>query len=250
MKLSKLMKNIWSKFENLFMTDHKCMSCGREIKDKTEFQICNDCKNKINVINGNLCKICGDEICGTENIKICDRCKNSNYAFMSNRSLCYYDTVPAKIIKKLKYGKRKYYAKHIAEMMQSLVTCFDNIDVITFVPVSSKRRKERGFNQAEEIAKELGLISNISVVDALEKLYDGKTQAGLSQKERRENLKGTIKLKNEIKQEIKGKNVLIVDDVFTTGSTLHECASVLQKAEPKKIFTCTFAKTKFNMPKN
>ena len=72
-------------------------------------------------------------------------------------------------------------------------------------------------------------------------------QAGGSQKDRLKNLCGSFEVDEKFAGEIKGKNILIVDDVFTTGSTLNECAKVIKKLKPNKIVTFTFAKTKFNL---
>ena len=130
--------------------------------------------------------------------------------------------------------------------------CFENIDYITFVPIGSKRRKERGFNQAEELAFEIGKLTNIPVVDALDKIGNERHQAGLSQKERQENLSGSFKLR-ELANTIKGKYILLIDDVFTTGATLSECAKVLKsdkKNKPNKVFCYTFAKTRLNSTNN
>ena len=231
-------------FESLFMTNHSCVSCGKEIVDGTKFQICDDCLKNIEIIDGSVCEKCGDKVVAGN--KLCNHCKNTDYNFDCNRSFCYYSDVSSRIVKGLKYGKKKYFAKHIAEMMTELDDVFEDVDVITFVPVDAKRRKERGFNQAEEIAKELSRLKNICVKNTLIKLASSKHQAGLTQKERLENLKGSFVLIDEAKECVKDKVVLIVDDVFTTGATLFECSKTLKKAKPAKIKTITFAKTKFD----
>lgn len=233
---------IFNWFEDLFMTNHSCVGCGREIADGTKFQLCDTCKSNIHKISGNVCKKCGDEVLLDNNF--CDYCKNVEYKFDENRSYCYYDEVSAKIVKRFKYSGRKYYAKHIAEMMVENKDVFENIDVITFVPSNTKTLKERRYNQAEELAKEISKIIGIEVCELLKKSDDRKHQAGLTKSERLENLKGSFSIVIENKDFIKGKNVLIVDDVFTTGSTLNECSKVVLKHKPKKIKTITFAKTK------
>lgn len=229
--------------ENLFMTNHACLGCGREIVDGTKFQLCENCVKDIEKLSEPLCEKCGDKV--LEGNKFCDHCKSNDYYFDCNKSICYYTDVSAKIVKGLKYGRRKYYAKHIADIMTSEKDVFEGVDVITYVPVTSKTRRERGFNQAEEIAREISNIVGIEMVCTLSKSDDTKHQAGLSQKERLENLKDSFLLINDAKDKIKGKVVLIVDDVFTTGTTLSECAKALKKAKPAKVKTITFAKTKF-----
>ena len=225
------------------MTNHSCIACGREIVDGTKFQICKDCFCNLHKLEGNLCDKCGDEV--LKDNQLCDHCKTFDYSFQQNKSFCYYEKVSAKIVKGLKYGHRKFYAKHVAEMMTENKDYFEDVDIITFVPINKRRMKERGFNQAEEIAREISLILNKPVDCLILKSDSAKHQAGLSQKERLENLKGTFSVDEANKNKIKGKTILIVDDVFTTGATLSECANVIKKFKPIKIKTLTFAKTKF-----
>ena len=164
-----------------------------------------------------------------------------------------YSDVAMNVVKRFKYKSKKYYAKYIAEMMAENKKYFENVDYLTFVPIGAKRRKERGFNQAEEMAKHIGEILNIPVIDTLEKLGSERHQAGLTQKERRENLSGTITLKSCENLDLKDKAIMIIDDVFTTGSTLSECARVInlnKRNKPAKILCYTFAKTAYYSTNN
>lgn len=242
MNLFRKIKNLLLSIEDSLSKEHSCILCDREMLDGNKFQICEKCFNNMQKIKEPVCSKCGEAL---ENGNLnCLFCGSFNYAFNSNRSIFYYDDNSSKIIKGLKYNQRKYYAKFIARMMTEDMSIFEKIDVITFVPISSKRKKERGFNQAEEIAKEISKIVGIETIELLEKVKDNKTQAGLSQKERLENLKGTFAIKAGLEDKIKGKNILIIDDVFTTGATLNECSIVLKTAKPKRVRTLTFAKTR------
>ena len=242
MNLFRKIKNLFLMVEDSLSKEHSCICCGIEILDGSEFQLCEKCLNNMQKIKEPFCSKCGETL-ENDNLN-CSFCKSFNYAFNSNRSIFYYDDTSSKIVKGLKYNQRKYYAKHIAKLMSEDKSIFEKIDLITFVPISTKRKRVRGFNQAEEIAKEISKQVGIEVIELLEKVKDNKTQAGLSQKERLENLKGTFKIKDGTEDKISGKNILIIDDVFTTGATLNECSSVLKKAKPKLVKTLTLAKTK------
>ncbi len=238
-------------FEDLIFKNHSCLSCRREISDGTKFSLCKNCFDELEVFGGNLCKVCGENIL-KDNL-LCDRCKSNSFSFDENRSFAVYEDVASSLVKRLKYSGKKYYAKHLAELMMINKTYFENIDVITFVPIGLKRRKERGFNQAEELADEIGKLSNIPVLNTLEKIGTERHQAGLSQKDRQKNLSGTFKLIDEVIKELKGKNILLIDDVFTTGATLSECSKVLKsdkRNKPAKICCYTFAKTRLNSANN
>ncbi len=235
-------KKFFASVENVFAKEYECISCGREIVDGTAFQLCEKCMAKIELIEGKTCAKCGDKLSDNGSL-VCDHCKDFDYAFTKNFSCCYYDDVSATIIKNLKYNGRKYIAKHIAELLEKQTDAFENIDIITFVPISKKRERMRGFNQSEEIAKFLGEFKNIPVRNLLIKKYEGKHQAKLSQADRLKNLIGSFDACDS--EDIKNKNILIIDDVFTTGTTLSECAKTLLNGKPKSVSTLTFAKTRY-----
>lgn len=251
MSIKEKLVKVLNKFENLIFSNHACLSCRREIEDGTEYSLCKNCNKNMERINGTLCKICGEKI--LERNSFCDRCKQINYDFDYSNSFAVYDEITSRIVKRYKYNGKKYYAEFIAELMLENDNLFDYIDLITFVPISENRKKERGFNQAEEVAKILGKELNIEVVDTLDKIGTGKHQAGLSQKDRRKNLAGTFALKDGVKNLIKDKSIMIIDDVFTTGSTLSECAKTLRSSrtnKPEKVCCYTFAKTRLDFTNN
>lgn len=242
MKIIEKLKKVFISFENIISAEHSCLSCGCEILDGMPFQLCEKCYCQLEKISGRLCLKCGDVL--SDGKLKCEFCNGFNYAFDSSRSIFHYNEVSSNLVKGFKYGGRKYYSKHMAKLITEDLSIFKNIDIITFVPISKNRERVRGFNQAEELAKEISLIVGISVKNLLLKTFDNKHQAGLNQKDRLENLKGTFKLNDLMSNEIKGKNILIIDDVFTTGATLSECASIIKMSGCKKVCALTFAKTK------
>lgn len=245
MQKKNLFLNLINAIEDSFMKNHSCISCYREIPDETKYMICDSCEKDIEFLNGNLCQKCGDKL--NKAGDCINDCKKYRYAFSSNISLCYYTKSAAKIIKNLKYGKKKYLAPNIADMMNELSDKISDIDAVMFVPSSKKRIKERGFNQAEELAKILSEKFDKKLLRALIKTKETIHQAGGSQEDRLKNLKNSFLVDSKFKDEIYRKNILIIDDVFTTGSTLSECAKAVKVFKPKKIITMTFAKTKFNV---
>jgi ComF family protein len=109
------------------------------------------------------------------------------------------------------------------------------------VPLGKRRLKWRGFKQAEELAKELSSFLKIPLVsDCLIKIKETLPQVELSEKEREENIKGVFKIKND--EKILGKKILLVDDVYTTGSTMKECARILKRAGAKEIIGIVIAR--------
>ncbi len=241
--LKKLAKGI-DKFEDMFMTNHACISCGVEIPDGSRFSLCHDCQNKISIIDGYHCRFCGDRVFGPN--MVCDSCKRKVYEFANNRSCFFYDEVSSKIVKNLKYNSRKYIAPYMAELMLARSEYFKDVDIITFVPINKSRLRERGFNQSQLLAEYIGNKLGIETLNLLIKKEGGKHQAGLDMKQRLSNPFGTYEFDEENISKVKGKKVLIIDDVFTTGSTLSECARMIKKLKPYSVRTVTFAKTDFN----
>ena len=145
-----------------------------------------------------------------------------------------------KMVYKLKYGYGAYMSKYMAQFMYD--TYLDNnekIDFITFVPMPKRRYIDRGYNQAEEIAKELSILTSIPVVDALERSKYTKNLARMNKDERKKAITDSIKMKENV--EVKGKRILLIDDVFTSGATTNECSKILKKAKAEFVYVLTFA---------
>lgn len=119
-----------------------------------------------------------------------------------------------------------------------------NADIITFVPTSYERYLQRGFNHSYLLAKNIGKILKIPTVDLLTRVGFTKPFYNLSRHERQSEIKGKIKLKKGYENIIKGKKVILVDDIFTTGATANECSKVLLENGVKCVFVSVLAITK------
>ena len=116
----------------------------------------------------------------------------------------------------------------------------EDIDLITAVPISKKRMKERGYNQSELIARKIAKIMEVPYMNLLLKNQETKRQSELSRIERMINIQNSFDFNN--KYDIKGKKILLIDDVFTTGSTVNECSKVLKKSGSTSIEVAVIAK--------
>lgn len=108
-------------------------------------------------------------------------------------------------------------------------------DIIVPIPLHWQRFAHRGYNQAELMAKEVSVLSGKPLCLALERVQATVFQSSLSGEERRENVKVAFQLRNECKELIRGKRVLIVDDLMTSGSTLQAAAKIIAKCKPESI---------------
>ena len=161
--------------------------------------------------------------------------------------LPYQNPLIKKLIQKFKYQP---FIKELAESLSSLIIehfClldnrpnFSDFFLIP-IPLTKKREKWRGFNQAEEIGKELSRFLNISLIpNYLLKTKETLPQVELTDETRKENIKNAFALKN--KGLTKNKKILLVDDVYTTGSTMEECAKLLRGADAKEIIGIVVAR--------
>ncbi len=147
-----------------------------------------------------------------------------------------------KAIINFKFHEMTQHARPLSKVLEDTVLKeydVDEIDLITYVPMHKKDLLERGFNQSELLAKELSESLHIPYAGVLEKIKHTKKQHRLKMAKRKENLSGAFALKD--KEAIKGKTILLIDDVMTSGSTLSHCVKKLYSAKPARVFCAVIA---------
>lgn len=232
-------KDGFDKFiSGLFPDKYSCIYCNKELKKPNRLGLCDECKNKINYAH-DICIKCGRVKKG-DGI-YCDSCIAKERYFDKARSSVVYEGIAKELDIKFKFGSGKYLAKYLAGyMVDTLVENELFCNVVLSVPLSKKRKKARGYNQSEELALCICKALKMNYVkDVLVKIKDNKMQAQLSGKEREENVLGVYEVVKS--EEIKGKSVLLIDDVLTTGATASEISRVLKKAGAETVYVLTFA---------
>ena len=218
----------------------KCIVCGDDIPYESRFPICKECKPEFNI---RYCMKCGRTM--PADLQFCVSCKDKAWNFVKARAPFAYCGEIKRLIHRLKYGNGKYIAKEVAVYLADAYYEHNLIsDIITFVPMFCAKQKKRGYNQAEELAVWLGKSVECEVKRLLDKTAMGKSMAKLNAAERQKAIKDTFSadLKSgENDVNIKGKKILIVDDVFTTGSTANECAKVLMSSGAAEVNILTLA---------
>lgn len=214
-----------------------CVFCG----EICESGICESCRQKVKEIQEPLCKKCGKPI-QSEEAEFCYDCQNTEFHYEQGRSLWLHEKPAANAIYAFKYKNRRVYgevfAKEMAKKFQALVREWE-IDLIIPVPIHKKRRRKRGYNQAEILAKELGRIWGIPVDCSLVvRNKETAPQKELGQGNRKRNLRKAFSLTRSISED---RTILIVDDIYTTGSTINSMAQLLKKEGNEKIYFLTIS---------
>ncbi len=230
MKFSEIINRIF------FPSDIKCIVCDGELSFNTKYGVCDRCNNL--EYNTKYCKTCGRHV--GDMTTYCVECSNKAHEFDIARAPFMYKDKVTKLIYRLKYGHGAYLSKYMAQFMyDTFIDSQIDVDFICYVPMSKERQNERGYNQAEEIAKALSTISQIPLIPVLKRIKNTKNLARMGKEERLKAIADSFEICK--KDEVKAKRVLLVDDVFTSGATTNECAKVLKKAKADFVYVLTFA---------
>lgn len=225
-----------NKLKNYFLEmlfPSHCVWC-----DRLGLPICLECEEKILKIKKQSCPFCNRI---NASGRSCVGCKKKYYLCGSFSYGFFKDIRLKEIIHQYKYKDLSFLSKHLGGLLAELLAKEElSFDVITFVPLSRVKKIKRGYNQAELLAKEVACLLKKDFKELLVKNKETPSQVGLRRTERAKNLKGSFEV--VLKESIKGKRVLLVDDVLTTGATFCACAEVLKKAGAKSVWGITVAR--------
>lgn len=239
------MKNILKKILNIVLPS-RCPYCGKTVI--FEHTLCESCFNQINFISAPYCKICGMPFENEKEAnlsKICAKCASQKHITRLNRSAIIYDDFSKKLILDFKFYAKTQNANILAKWLYAAGKDIfeEGVDLIMPVPLSYRRLFGRGYNQSAILARLLSKQTKIEAdVFNLKKIKHTKPQSSLSGKSRLKNVKNVFEVKAP--EKIKGKRIVLIDDVLTTGATLAECAKVLLKNGAASVDTLTVARVK------
>jgi len=224
-----------------FIYPPRCSVCGAFIWEHRP--ICPKCEAGIGKITHPICVICGLPFFSGEDHP-CGDCSNHPPPFDRARSAAIYAGSLQPAITHFKFGRKTGLAKPLGKLMaESLIGEFEpgEIDCIIPVPLHRKRLRWRGFNQALLLAREISAATGLWVDPlTLKRIRETRPQTRLPFKERGENVRGAFAVVRETF--VRDRSILLVDDVFTTGSTIIECSRMLKKAGAARIQALTVAR--------
>ncbi|MBN2143568.1 MAG: ComF family protein [Candidatus Aureabacteria bacterium] len=206
-----------------------CLLCGKLLEFDKPLYFCRNCLRNLPWIHAR-CRECGRYLSAAGPVQsACKTCSESRRFFDSGVSALLFDHPAKKLLFHMKYQGDFGLAAPLAGLMTRayVKNAVSHPDWITFVPLHPFRFKERGFNQSELLANEVGKRLRIRTFPALDRIRFDAVQASLDLRERAKNIRNAFQIKKKFNR--KSDHVLLVDDVMTTGNTLNECAKILKE---------------------
>lgn len=208
----------------------RCLFCKELLAIDYEYYLCNNCAEILPFNNPPYCPICGRHF--PLEGKPCIECSGKKFYFDNNYAPLDYSGLSKKIIRDIKYRSKKHYIFSIFKFITIPEQVFKDVECIVAVPLHKSRLKQRGYNQALLIARELHNLSNIPLeTNWIIRTKKTKTQYSLTGRARMHNMRGSFSLISAHKY----KSVLLVDDIYTTGSTINEVARILKESGVNKV---------------
>jgi competence protein ComFC len=223
-----------------------CLACKNRINPaKAQDVVCTQCWEKIEKNLPPFCASCGrrlDKLSIAKNM--CSNCLKFRFHFDRAFSPCAYTGTIKKLIHEFKYSGKDYLGKPLGALMNKFIKDYrlpiEYLDFIIPVPLHHSRLREREFNQAQVLSEQVAKKFNKKVLpDVLIRSRQTKTQTELAFEERRKNVVRSFTVKNP--ECIKDKNLLLIDDVLTTGATSSEAAKTLKESGARIVFVMTLA---------
>lgn len=227
------------------VTPRHCISCGVASGDS---YLCASCMETIVLrpIEG-CCKLCGNiPREGGRGFMYCSSCLKHPPAYDMARSATIYGGAVRDMILTLKYKQGTYLVPELAKLLEGCVRASysdERIDAVCPVPLYPTKERERGYNQAALIAKEMCKRLKLAYMpELLERVRYTPTQTKLNSEARKENVSGAFASPDSATDYVYGRNILLIDDVFTTGATCSECAIELKRKHAGRVLVASVAR--------
>lgn len=234
------MKNIKEKCLDILYPP-RCPACNGILEDSRR-NICPKCEQTFHSVSEHYCLKCGKPVAETE--EYCEECRSRDRKFSQGRGIFLYNTQMKQSLLRYKYyGSReygKYYAEAICRYAGADIMRWQP-DVIVPVPLHRRKKRMRGFNQAADLAERTGKLLGIPFTEEIVyKIKETRSQKKLDSDERKRNLKNAFRTVTSVK----GLRILIIDDVYTTGSTMEAMAECLLEGGAEVVFFVTLCMVK------
>lgn len=230
--------------EAVFPPNIYCIACGSVIDGSRYYSLCDYCIEKFQWLEGKLCRKCGKMLEDGYRHLLCYDCRRLEHSFDRGFTCARYSLYERSLMMDHKYRGKSHMGRQLGDILYDRMMLEKDIsvDIIVPVPVHSSRKRSRGYNQAELMALQLARRWEVPLKkNLLIRTRRTKAMKGLSFYERRDNVEDAFSFFSERQSNIAGRNILLVDDIYTTGSTFDSCSRVLKSGGAGKVYVLTFA---------
>ncbi|MGB2559971.1 MAG: ComF family protein [Akkermansiaceae bacterium] len=221
----------------------QCHLCKRSLNCGT--YLCNTCSKSLDYTEHPFCQLCGEAYEGDIRSDFsCHNCHNLSFDFEFARAPLHASGDGRTLLHDYKYRRLIHLTGDLGDLLHKGLsdprfTPYLNSGILVPVPLHWTRQRKRRFNQAEELSLHLSKRTGMNCRDMLERKRKTTTQTRFNRSRRLENLSGAFALKPRFQEEIQGRHIILVDDIFTTGSTANACARVLLKSGATQVAVLT-----------
>lgn len=234
--------------EGLFATlfPAECRLCNDPLLAMSRLPVCDACLAKIQAFHSPVCARCG-EILTIGNAEVCTACVQAPPPFVAAFAIGPYDGALRGVIHLLKYNSVRPAAqmlgREVAKVLARNASKLGENPLILPVPLHRAKDRDRGFNQAEEIANAVKKVTGFAIDrHVLVRKRPTVSQTGMTAHQRRENVRGAFVLRKRGLEIVNERNIILIDDVMTTGATAAECTRVLLRAGARQVLVATAAR--------
>ncbi|MDQ7799331.1 MAG: ComF family protein [Candidatus Edwardsbacteria bacterium] len=218
-----------------------CSHCHRRTSEGLVGGICRGCWSLVKKWQDGQCQRCGQPV--AEAGSLCRHCLIPEWSCSDIKTIGPFEAPLSEAVHRLKYSDAKSVSRRLGAMMADIAASeekYKKADMVLAVPLHNARKRERGYNQAQLLADQLGKVLKIPAHhDIIFRARHTRSQTTLNKEERLRNVEGIFKVKSP--EKIRDKTIILIDDVLTTGATIGSCGQSLMKAGAKRILAMTAA---------
>lgn len=227
----------------IFPPNIYCMACGVPIRPDEPYSLCSRCLQEISWANGKLCRVCGKLLEDWYPVNICGECVNRTRNFDRGVTCMQYREIERKIIRDFKYRGKSFLSRKLSEIICDKILAEGlEFDIIVPVPMYAAKERKRGYNQAALLGRYLGLRLGVPCQsDFLYRIRDTAPMSRLGLRDRKRNLDGAFSVSEAAGREIPGRRILLIDDIYTTGTTAEHCSGLLKSRGAAEVYIASLA---------
>ncbi len=226
---------------------HGCVVCGLHSGSQSGGSLCGSCGGGFVFLSSeDICPVCGTPLAANKSAALCGSCVESRGSFSLARSVVLFSGAAATVARRFKYGGDFSLGNFLFSLVADFFPSgFGDFDSVVPVPLHPERLKDREFNQSCVVSSKIALaFKKDHMPFVLERVKNTTPQASFSRRrDRRHNVRGAFSVRDSEREKIRGKKIMLFDDIFTTGSTANECAAALVSAGAEEVKVLTVFRT-------